>query len=272
MFKSLPSVAVICISWLALGWGLAVTPLTAQDLDKPPYYLARSHAHNDYEHPHPLSDSLSLGFASIEVDVWLVDDALCVAHDRADIDPNRQLGNLYLDPLLEHFTRNHGKVFAEDETLILLIDFKSEGEATYQKLKQLLPKYRSLLEVTDEKKKPAVRIIVSGNRPIEMIEADSERLVSIDGRLKDLQSEIDAKLTPWISDNWRLHFRFSGEGEMSQAERTKLQNYVKQVHQNGAQLRFWGTPENESLWALLREEKVDFIGTDQLERLADFLR
>ena len=31
------------------------------------------HAHNDYEHPQPLTDALSRGVCSIEVDVFLVD-------------------------------------------------------------------------------------------------------------------------------------------------------------------------------------------------------
>src|SRR4051812_12734941 len=35
--------------------------------------LSRAHAHNDYEHEHPLLDALEAGFASVEADVWLVD-------------------------------------------------------------------------------------------------------------------------------------------------------------------------------------------------------
>jgi glycerophosphoryl diester phosphodiesterase len=271
VFKSLPS-AVVVISFLSIVTALEKEQSHAQEQSGPPQYLAHSHAHNDYEHPRPLSDSLSLGYASIEADVWLVDGELCVAHDRAKVDPSRRLDNLYLDPLLQRFMQNEGKLYATGETLILLVDIKSEAEATYRALQQLLTKYRLMLEVADAKTNPAVKVIVSGNRAIDLIQADKERLVSVDGRLKDLQIKVDPSLMPLISDNYRLHFRYLGSGEISDEERAKLRDYVRLVHQNGAQLRFWGTPENESLWKVLREEQVDFIGTDQLQQLADFLK
>lgn len=271
MFKSLPS-AMVVVSFCAIVIALEKLPLQAQVQTGSPQYLAHSHAHNDYEHPHPLTDSLALGFASIEADVWLVDGELCVAHDRAKVDPSRRLDNLYLDPLLQRFMQNEGKLYATGETLILLVDIKSEAEATYRALQQLLTKYRLMLEVADAKTNPAVKVIVSGNRAIDLIRDDKERLVSVDGRLKDLQTKVDPSLMPLISDNYRLHFRYLGSGEISDEERAKLRDYVRLVHQNGAQLRFWGTPENESLWKVLREEQVDFIGTDQLQQLADFLK
>lgn len=271
VFKSLPS-ALVVIGLFAAVNALERLPVQAQTQVDSPQYLAHSHAHNDYEHPRPLTDSLSLGFASIEADVWLVDGELCVAHDRAKIDPTRRLDNLYLDPLLQRFRHNDGKLYATDETLILLVDIKSEAEATYRVLHQLLMKYRVMLEAADAKTNPAMRVIVSGNRAIDLIRADKDRLVGVDGRLKDLQAKVDPLLMPLISDNYRLHFRYLGVGEMSDEERAKLRKYVTQVHQGGAKLRFWGTPENEALWSVLREEKVDFIGTDQLKQLADFLR
>lgn len=271
MFKSLPS-AMVVISLFVVVNALERMAVQAQAQLDLPQYLAHSHAHNDYEHPRPLIDSLSLGFASIEADVWLVDGELCVAHDRAKIDPTRRLDNLYLDPLLQRFMHNEGKLYATGQTLILLVDIKSEAEATYRALHQLLTKYRVMLEASDGKTDPAIRVIVSGNRAIDLIRVDKERLVGVDGRLKDLQAKVDPLLMPLISDNYRLHFRYVGVGEMSSEERAKLRDYVAKVHQSGARLRFWGTPENDSLWRVLRDEKVDFIGTDQLKQLADFLR
>lgn len=271
MFKSLPLSELIGSGlWLML---LTIWPngVSSQEFASPPSYLPHSHAHNDYEHPHPLVDSLSLGFASIEADVWLVEGELYVAHNRSDVEPTRRLDNMYLDPLYERFNAHDQKIFANGESLILLIDFKSDGEATYRALKRLLAKYRAMLEAA-EGKLPAVRIIISGNRPIDLIKKDTERLVAIDGRLSDLKGPMDPKLMPLISDNWRLQFRFQGSGEMTAEEKKKLRETVQQVHQNGAQLRFWATPENEQLWKALREEGVDLIGTDQLEKLAAFLK
>ena len=43
--------------------------------------LTNAHAHNDYEHTHPLADALEQGFCSIEADIHLVNGKLLVAHD-----------------------------------------------------------------------------------------------------------------------------------------------------------------------------------------------
>ena len=55
----------------------------------------RAHAHNDYEHTHPLFDALDQGFGSIEPDIYLVNGDLLVAHNRADCRPERNLVKLY---------------------------------------------------------------------------------------------------------------------------------------------------------------------------------
>lgn len=272
VFRSLPLYANLLSFLVVTLVNSSSHGVKGQEKKQLPPYLAHSHAHNDYEHPQPLIDSLALGFASIETDVWLVDGKLCVAHDRSDVDPNRRLENMYLDPLLDRFNQNAKKLFSNGETLVLLIDFKSEGATTYEALKKLLEKYRPMLLASAEMPTPSLKIIISGNRPVDIIAKDKSRLVFMDGRLKDLQNKIDPSLMPWISDNWRLHFRYMGSGTISAEERQKLRDYVSRVHASGAQLRFWATPENEALWKVLREESVDFIGTDQLERLSNFLK
>jgi len=271
VFKSLPLNIVTWLSILLAGETLWPNRVTSQDKTTLPKYLPHSHAHNDYEHAHPLVDSLNFGFASIEADVWLVDGSLCVAHNRSDVQMSKRLDNLYLEPLFKLFNANGNKIFANGETLFLLVDFKSEGEATYQALKQLLAKYRPMVNAPAGTK-PAVKIIVSGNRPIETIKNDADRCVGVDGRLSDLKSPLDASLMPLISDNWRLHFRYQGNGEISDEEKLKLKTIVQQVHQSGSQLRFWATPENDMLWKTLREAEVDLIGTDQREKLVAFLK
>src|SRR5256885_2951300 len=53
------------------------------------------HAHNDYEHPHPLFDALDAGARSVEADVFLVNGKLLVAHSWVDVRPERSLQSLY---------------------------------------------------------------------------------------------------------------------------------------------------------------------------------
>lgn len=247
--------------------------VAASDPAAPVRPLENAHAHNDYEHPRPLLDALDHGFTSIEADVFLVDGQLLVAHDLKDVVPERTLESLYLMPLSERVKANGGSVYPSGEEVILLVDIKRDGAAVYTHLEELLRKYSDMISVTiDEVYYPkAVTVIISGDRPIDEITASNPRYAGIDGRLSDLDSDWSVSLLPLISDNWRLHFRYRARGEFSDAERSKLQDIVERVHQRGRRLRFWATPESEEMWAILKEEKVDLIGTDDLQRLSQFL-
>ena len=244
----------------------------AADQDVQP--LNRAHAHNDYYHDRPLLDALSHGFCSVEADVFLVGDQLQVAHSRRELDPEKTLARLYLDPLKRRVAANGGRVFPNGPTFTLMIDIKSSGTETYQAIHTELAKYRSMLTSIDDGKvtERAVQVVVSGNRDIETIAASQPRYVGIDGRLSDLDTEMPAHLMPMISDNWRSHFKWRGEGKIPSSDLMKLRDAVTKSHSAGRRVRFWATPESPSVWALLNDAGVDAINTDKLAELATFLR
>lgn len=234
--------------------------------------LPHAHAHNDYVHPRPLLDALEQGFCSVEVDIWLVDGKLLVAHDERDIRPDRTLEALYLDPLQNRVRTHGGKIFPEGDRFWLLIDIKSEAEATYRALHAILTRYADILSTTMEGKfeERAVSVVISGNRPHAYIAGQSLRYAGIDGRLGDLDSNLPAHLMPWISDRWTAHFTWNGDGEMPDAERHRLREIVDRAHKRGRLVRFWATPERAEVWHELRAAKVDLIGADQLDKLQKF--
>ena len=239
---------------------------------KTPVPQPQAHAHNDYEHERPLFDAFSHGFCSVEADVFAIDGELRVGHYRRDTKPGRTLEKLYLDPLRDRVKLNGGSVYKNGPPFTLLIDFKTEGPATYALLKPTLSKYKEMLVATEKNKAAAVSIVISGNRPFEIIQADKARLCGIDGRLSNLDSKMPSDLMPLISDNWRSHFKWRGEGEMPEKEKAKLLDAVKRAHAAGRRVRFWATPENENLWKVLADAGVDHINTDQLARLERFLK
>lgn len=240
---------------------------------EPPKALPGAHAHNDYYHKRPLFDALERGFTSIEADVFLVDGKLLVGHYAHELRPERSLETLYLEPLRKHIEANGGRVFAGDERLTLLVDFKTDGPAAYAALDKLLEQYDGIFfDMQDGKLTPrAVDVIVTGNRPIDAITDDTTRRVGIDGRMADLERESPQELLPLISESWADHFKWRGKGAMPAVERERLREIAEQVHQKNCLLRFWATPDNAAAWAELQAAGVDFIGTDDLDSLRKFL-
>lgn len=251
---------------LLLASGCATSPS--------PQPLLRAHAHNDYEHARPLADALEHGFCNIEADVWLIEGQLLVAHDKKNVQADRTLESLYLDPLRERVRANGGRVYRGWPAITLLVDVKSEAKATYAALEATLARYAEILTVYEDshERSGAVAVVVSGNRTLEAVKAAPRRYSALDGRSTDLDSAEPVTIYPWISENWTKLSKWKGQGPLPEADRAILRDWVRRAHAKGRKLRFWNYPETSEAWRVLAEEGVDVIGTDHLSRLRDFLR
>ncbi len=260
--------------WFLLPWLLAGTTSAQSTKDvKQPATPSLAHAHNDYMHERPLLDALDNGFASVEADVFLADGELLIGHDQSQLRPGKTLTALYLEPLAQRIQAQGGRVQKETETFYLLIDFKTDGETTYAALKNILKPYHPLLTMFDDSttKINALTIIISGNRPKSTLAKERYRWVGCDGRISDLADKPSRYLMPWISDNWRSHFKWNGSGGMPAEEQKKLEFLVQQVHANGQMIRLWAAPDTPASWIVQQNAGVDFINSDRLEDLAKFL-
>lgn len=261
-----------CRTCVFMMLGISLIAPSARAAEVTP--LPRAHAHNDYEHQRPLLDALDQGFTSVEADIYLVEGALLVAHNPGDVKLERTLEALYLDPLREQVQRHGGSMYAEAAPFLLLIDFKSEAESTYQALAATLEKYPELFTrwTSQGRIEGPVTVVISGNRPIETLAKQLPRQAGIDGRLADLENEPNAALMPVISDRWGAHFTWRGVGAIPIVERDKLRAIVQKSHDRGQKVRFWATADTPEMWVELHTAGVDLINTDDLIGLAAFLR
>ena len=234
-----------------------------------------AHSHNDYERPRPLFSALQLRFASVEADIYLVRDELLVGHDAQDLMPGRTLRNLYLEPLRLIVMRGVGQVYPETTTpLLLVVDIKTEAEATYRALDQALAPYQDFLTrfTPEGTELGAVTVVVSGNRPRELMASQEERFMGYDGRLADLTAgNIDSNLIPLVSNNWDDVFSWRGSGPMPEDEREQLMTLVGLARENNVKLRFWNTPDIPPVWEALYESDIDLINADRIDALSEFL-
>uniref|UniRef100_UPI00404884B8 phosphatidylinositol-specific phospholipase C/glycerophosphodiester phosphodiesterase family protein n=1 Tax=Roseivirga sp. TaxID=1964215 RepID=UPI00404884B8 len=239
--------------------------------------LKNAHAHNDYEHERPLLDALENGFISVEADVYLIDNELFVYHDRPEKpSQERTLEKLYLKPLLERVKANNGYVYPNfHDFFYLMIDFKTDGESTYNALKPLLHNYKSILSVVEngsrEMDKP-VLIFISGNRPIQTMLSEEISLATLDGRPSDLGKGIAAEKMPVISQNFNQFSRWNGEGEMPDEDQLKITDLINTAHAEGKKVRLWAIPDIPNAWQTLMDLGIDFINTDQLVEFSQFMK
>ena len=230
--------------------------------------LPNGFAHNDYCHKHPLYDALDNGFTNIEADIFLKDDRLVVAHIFPYFKHNRTLENLYLKPLMARIAQNNGKVYANYNTpVILMIDIKTGANSTYEALKPLLEKYRSILSGLENGKMVyrAVTVVLSGHKPYGLIEKEQDRLAFIDEDLRKVQRDsVFNNVFTMASCKYSKLMKWDGRGAISNAEKDKLLAFVAMAHKIGTKVRLWASPEKKAVWDELLHCGVDLINTDHL--------
>jgi hypothetical protein len=156
----------------------------------------------------------------------------------------------------------------------LLIDTKTETNATYAVLRRVLLDYSDLLTgfSSNGVTRRAVTVVLTGNRPREMLPQEPARLAGLDGQLSDLGQPDPQGLLLWISDPWTQFFNWRGEGPIPPQERERVRQIVQQAHQLHAKVRFWAAPDKPAFWREMRKDGVDLINTDDLAGAEKFLR
>ncbi|HJT72428.1 MAG TPA: alkaline phosphatase [Chitinophaga sp.] len=250
-------------SLLALFLVAAATPAAAQERA---YTTINAHAHNDYVHPIPFLTAYHRHFGSIEADVFERNGKLLVAHKEEEIITDHTLESLYLRPLQNLIRKNGGTAFHNSkDTLQLMIDFKTTGIPTMKALVQLLTRY------PDITKNPTVQITISGDQPLPSLWEQYPAFIHFDGKRSGQYTSAQLKRIAMYSCDLQQFTKWNGKGIIVKPERDKLQGWIDSVHQAGKKVRLWGTPDNVNAWKTQMNMGVDYIGTDLLETLSDFL-
>jgi hypothetical protein len=251
------------------------------------------HSHNDYWRRVPLFSAIHYGCTGVEADVWLFSDELFVGHNTAALSKNRTLRSLYVDPLVRilddqnpttEFNTDskqiHG-VFDENpsQTLVLLVDFKTDGEALFPHVESQLSALRekNYLTYFDGKSilKGPVTVVGTGNTPFQLITANTTyRDIFFDAPLDKLMhpkpilashsvvgsssavapgggqgnvgvtpsTEFNPENSYYASVNFANTIGFPWRGNLSQKQLHKLRAQIKAAHEKGLKARYWNTP------------------------------
>ena len=230
------------------------------------YTSHNAHSHNDYQQKQAFFLAYQEQFGSIEADVHLVNGTLLVAHDSKNLLPNRTLEALYLQPLQEAILQHAGKPYNHpSKELQLLIDIKTDAESTMTVLVALLKKYPSLTKCKQ------LKLVVSGNRPNELKYGNYPDFIWFDGRLNQTYSKEALTKIGLLSDDFGNYTKKKFPLSVTNEEELKIKSVIEYAHSNQKPVRFWASADDTSTWKKLIEWKVDYINTDRINALADFL-
>lgn len=234
------------------------------------YTTLNAHSHNDYANEVPFWLAYNNHFGSIEADIWAVNGELFVAHNNSDITPERTLDILYLQPIVKLFKENKGKPWKDNSsTFQLLIDLKTTVEPT---LSLLVAKLRQYPDVFDPKvNENAVRIVITGNRPVPSAFEKYPGFIFFDGILNQKYDAQQLMRVPLYSENLRKFTLWPGDGDIIEKDKIRLQSIIDSVHMHNKKIRFWNAPDDVNAWGILIKMKSDYINTDHIVKLAEYL-
>jgi YVTN family beta-propeller protein len=227
---------------------------TAQPLK---YTAANAHSHNDYEQQMPFHLAYNESFGSIEADIYLVGGKLLVGHDVKDLQESKTLENLYLQPLVDYRHTNRN--------LQLLIDVKSDAISTLDTLIALLKRYPAIAQ------NKRIKIVVSGNRPAENKYNDYPDFIWFDGRFDKTYSAEELNKIALLSDDFGKFTMWKKIWPLSDEIKNNIQTAIKKAHALNKPVRLWGSPDFPQAWEEMMNLEVDFINTDHINELSDYL-
>lgn len=261
------------------------------------------HSHNDYWRARPVYDAVLAGCTSIEADVWLIDDELFVGHSRASLTRNRTLDSLYIEPLTDILHKQnpitelnpepsselHG-VFDTDATqsLVLLIDFKTDGSALWPHVVSQLEhlRQRGFLTHFDGKSLVSrpITVVATGNAPFDLVTSNSTyRDIFFDAPLDNLfngggdessgantaSSPYDSTNSFFASTSFRKNIGSVWWTPTSE-QMDSIRIQIDAAHHRGLKARYWETPSwpkglRNHVWNVLVKEGVDYLNVDDLK-------
>jgi len=249
------------------------------------------HSHNDYWRKVPLFSAIHVGCVGVEADVWFYNDDLLVGHETAALQPNRTFQSLYVNPLVDILARQNPKtqfynesrrgVFDTnpDQTLILLVDVKTEGASTFRKVLEQLEPLRSKGWLSTFENGNVhyrqITVVGSGNTPFDVLaENTSYRDAFYDAPLDQLEnSKFDSTNSYYSSASFpdavgRLWF-----GGIRPGQIRRIRKQLSEAHRRGLKGRYWDLPAwpihvRNHVWDTLVNEGVDILNVDDLEGAA----
>ena len=71
---------------------------------------------------------------------------------------------------------------------------------------------------------------------------------------------------------FRHYSQWNGDGQMPVEDFEKLKTRIVQAHREGIRVRLWNAPDFSNAWGQLIKLPVDYINTDHIDELTQWLQ
>ena len=220
------------------------------------------HSHNDYHQRAPFWLAYNAGAKSIEIDVFLKNNELYVAHSKAEIKKDRTIQSLYFNPL-QQLANDYRSI----QNIQFLVDIKTEATTTLNKLAEIMTDYPLLFNDSPQ----SVKLVISGNRPAQESYGNYPAYILFDGRNPSEALFPGGEKIAIISRNFSDFSHWKGNSNISKKDSVQLQKFIDECHSTKKPVRFWNTADNEQVHQTLLNLGADFINTDDPFRVKAFL-
>ena len=206
-------------------------------------------------------------FGSIEADIFLRDSELIVAHDAIELQYNRSFRKLYLENIDSCLRKNAGYPYQDSSRYLqLLIDIKTDSVKTLEKLISLLEQFPALIHNRH------IFLVITGNRPSPDSFSRYPDYIWFDAVLSRGYTRDQLSRIKMLSDNFQYYSHWTGDGQMPVEDIEKFRSRIARAHQDGIRVRFWNAPDFSNAWSQLINLQVDYINTDHIDALAQYLQ
>lgn len=260
--------------------------------------------------------ALSQGVGQIEIDVWLWEVSgkleLLAAHMESEIRPENTLDRLYLGPIMEILDRNKASsqertwtgLYASDptKTVSIAIDVVSWPEMTWlsaeknkasEMWEHLVDAFEPFRQKgylttfdpsTREWSSGPLRVIGTGDTPLECVQSMSPRSIFLDAKLHDLVPppgytpetplSIDASVAPMASGYFLPRWVESLRNSNREDALKEMRAQTAAARAMGIESRWWGAPRDadirEHIWRIQLDADVDWLSGDDLAGMTAF--
>lgn len=272
------------------------------------------HSHNDYWRKVPLYSAIEAGCISVEADVWLIHDELYVGHSRASLTNERTFASLYINPLLDILSHQNPTtsfhpngntsldgVFdtTPEQSLVLLIDFKTSGTELWPHVLSALEPLRSRNYLShhdgDQMIHRPITVVGTGDIPFESVSKKSanphldvffdapldqmwgiseEQPASANSSSNNTSQSINQDLynttnSYYASASFIDAIGYPWQGQLTDPQLSSIRGQVASAQKKGLKARYWELPSwpidlRNHIWDVVVKEGIDLLNVDDL--------